>query len=436
MKRLLVVTYYWPPSGGVGVSRWLKMTKYLARMGHQITVITPANPSFELRDESLEKDVHSSIKVIRRKIWEPLEIFHFLSGGKNRGKVKQGLVLEDGKKSRVKKLFIWIRGNLFIPDPKIFWVKPTAAFITKYLKKNPHDVIITTGPPHSMHLIGSKVKQKTGIRWIADFRDPWSDWDVLENLMVSATAIRRHKKFERKVLQKADIVTTVSPSWQEMLSEKISQKKVELIYNGYDEEDFDRSARQKPDRFLLCHYGILNQLRNPIPFFDAVSQLIDEVPELGDYLFIDLAGPVGESYIQYLNQHPQLSDKYVYTNYIPYEETIRRLQDAALPLVFLNQRENRSGNIPVKFFDYLGLNCKMLVLGSSESSDLAEIVRKYNLGYYSDIHDIEQVKAMVRLAFNEFLAAGDEVKENKEEVSASTFTRRAQAEKFHILAVK
>ena len=191
MKRVLVISYYWPPSGGSGVQRWVKFAKYLPSEGWQPVIYTPSNPEYTAVDHSLEADIPAQAEIIRRPILEPYGIYRALMGkgasvdiksltaGAREGEVTE---ISSGKKSFKQRLSLWIRGNLFVPDPRVTWLRPSVRFLCKYLKEHPVDVIVTTGPPQSMHLIGEKVHAKTGIPWIADFRDPWTQMYYLKHL--------------------------------------------------------------------------------------------------------------------------------------------------------------------------------------------------------------------------------------------------------------
>jgi hypothetical protein len=182
-KRVLIITYYWPPSGGSGVQRWLKFVKYLVKAGWEPIVFTPENPSFTIQDKSLQKDVPASVEVIKFPIWEPYQLFFKVSalfGNKN---VQQTDFISTEKKTFFKSISAWIRGNFFIPDARVLWVKPSVEYLTDFIARNKIDKIITTGPPHSIHLIGLRLKKlNPELKWVADFRDPWGEWDLLDTL--------------------------------------------------------------------------------------------------------------------------------------------------------------------------------------------------------------------------------------------------------------
>jgi glycosyltransferase involved in cell wall biosynthesis len=231
-QRVLIVTYYWPPLGGSGVQRWLKFAKYLDRAGWEVTVITPDSTSFTIRDESLVKDVPANVEVLRLPIWEPYNIFYTISRWLGKEPSASDLVTT-GRKSIFQKISSWIRGNFFIPDARVFWVRPAVRFIEDIIKSNSINTIITTGPPHSI-----------------------SEWDLLDTLSLTSLARRRHSKLERQVLRNADEVITIAPFHVKRFA-ALGGRKVHLITNGFDEEDFNTIKRQRTDKFTVRHTGEL-----------------------------------------------------------------------------------------------------------------------------------------------------------------------------------
>ncbi|MDA8858134.1 glycosyl transferase family 1, partial [Flavobacteriales bacterium] len=211
MKKVLVITYYWPPAGGSGVQRWLKFTKYLPKYDWKPIVYTPENPYFEVQDESLLNDITSEAEIWKTPIWEPYTLKDKLFG---KGESSQSAGVITNKKSLKNKVLNWVRGNVFIPDPKINWVKPSVKVLLRKIKEEGIEHIITTGPPHSMHLIGLGLKKAIpNLKWIADFRDPWSELDLLDEFNLSSSSTKKHKDLEKEVLQTADVALTVSETW-------------------------------------------------------------------------------------------------------------------------------------------------------------------------------------------------------------------------------
>ena len=219
MKRALIISYYWPPTGGSGVQRWVKFAKYLPQEGWQPVIYTPENPEAITTDTSLEAEIPAEAEIIKRKIFEPYEFYRMLTGGRSRKKTSKAETGKGGqdevnpinsqKKSLGKRISLWIRGNCFIPDPRCMWIGPSVRFLKKYLKEHPVDIIISTGPPHSMHLIARRLSLATGTPWIADFRDPWTKMFYFKHLHLGKTARRKHEKLEKKVLDDATVVVAV-----------------------------------------------------------------------------------------------------------------------------------------------------------------------------------------------------------------------------------
>lgn len=394
MKKVLIVTYYWPPSGGGGVQRWLKFSKYLPDFGWEPVIFTPENPDFEVKDESLLTDVRSDMEIIRFPIWEPYHIFRKLTGA---GNLKQGQVLEKSKRSLISEISIWIRGNFFIPDPRIFWVKPSAKYLTDIQEFNHFEAVITTGPPHSMHLIGHKLKKKTGIKWIADFRDPWSEWDILQKLRVSGPAMALHRKLERKVLKNADMVITVSESWSRGLKQ-LGASKVETITNGYDPDDFRQSKISKfPSEFRISHVGMINELRSSMGLKKALNDLCLEDTAFFSDLVLNFTGIISETFINRLGKDSVFAEKIKVGGYMPHEKVKDELSCSAVLLLLLNQSENARGHLPGKLFEYLASGNPILALGPI-GSDAAKIIESTNSGYVCDPDDVEAIKnALLKL---------------------------------------
>ena len=278
MKRVLVVTYYWPPSGGSGVQRWVKFAKYLPQEGWQPVIYTPENPEYTAIDHTLEAEIPHTVEIIRRPITEPYDLYRKLMGkgastdmktltaGASGGAVTE---ISSGKKSFKQRLSLWIRGNLFVPDPRVGWVKPSVRFLKKYLAEHPVDVIVTTGPPHSMHLIGQRLHKELGLPWIPDFRDPWSRMYYLKHLPMSARTWRRLRSMEQSVLDDCSTVLAVTPLVQEEFQAQ-TKTPVAMITNGYDGGDFEQAV--EPDGFFnVVHTGLFAADGNPLNLWKALG---------------------------------------------------------------------------------------------------------------------------------------------------------------------
>lgn len=403
MKKVLIITYYWPPSGGGGVQRWLKFTKYLPQFGWEPIVFTPENPEFELKDESLFKDVSETLEVIKFPIWEPFGIYKKLFKKTTKSSLKQGIVIEKAKLSLADKLIIWIRANLFIPDPRRFWVKPSVNFLKDFLIDNNIEHIVTTGPPHSMHLIGLKLKKHNpGLKWIADFRDPWSEWDILEKLKVSNWAHSSHRKMETKVMQSCDVLLTVSNRLAKSFDKKKHAKQISVITNGVDESDFEKvNHSKKDDKFRISHMGLLNEIRNPEFFWATLEELCEENEGFNQDLEIALAGMVSNSILTYLQENSILKEKLNYADYISHEEVFEYYESSGLLLLLLNQTENAKWILPGKLFEYMFTGKPILCLGAVDS-DVKDVIEKTNCGILAEFDDKVKMKEYILEAYESY----------------------------------
>lgn len=388
---MLIITYYWPPSGGSGVQRWLKFVKYLSRMNWEPYVFTPENPSFTIHDESLQKDVPNSVEVIKFPIWEPYHFFFKIQKLFGRKEIKQSDFIATGKKSFFQGVSSWIRGNFFIPDARIFWVKPSVVFLTDFIRSNQIDKIITTGPPHSIHLIGLKLKRKTPtIQWIADFRDPWSEWDLLDTLSLTGWARARHRKLERDVLMNADKVVTIAPYHVKRL-EALGQRKVDLITNGFDMEDFDSIQHERNEQFTIRHIGIVDELRDPRPVMLAVKQICEQDSMWMSNIRIEFIGNVNTSFKSFVTADNTLSKITSFVSQVPHNELLKIYGRTDLQLLVLAHTAIAPGNLPGKFFEYLASGNSILAIGPLDG-DAAMILKETNAGVIHSHHDIERIK--------------------------------------------
>lgn len=398
-KKVLIITYYWPPSGGVGIQRWMYFAVNLKKLGWEPLIYTPSNPQFEIHDEKL-LEITKEIQVIRKPIWEPFSIFHKITGSKNKKEVQQGLVLEKSRKGVLDSLFIWIRGNLFIPDPRVFWKRKSIKFLNQLTQAEDISTIITTGPPHSMHLIGLGLKKKNPkLKWLADFRDPWSDWDILPKLKTSAFALRQHRSLEHSVLQSANQVLTVSKRLAQALELKTNHNRsIKVIKNGIQAIEVVEAEKSNDHQFTIGYFGMLNELRDPEVLWDLLSKLCKENVTFSNALNIRLGGIVSESIKSRLLQDPQLKDKVTFLGYIPHQDIFEEYQRCNLLLLLLNKSDNAKWILPVKFFEYLSAGKAILSIGPTDS-DLADLYQEKKIG---GIYSYEQQKDIFAFVMSVF----------------------------------
>jgi len=400
MKRVLIITYYWPPSGGSGVQRWLKFSKYLPKYGWQPVIYTPENPHFNLKDESLLADVVSEAEIIKYPIWEPYRYYEriFQYGDENSGNI--GILPKKDKKSLSRTFVNWVRGTFFIPDPRVFWVKPSVKFLSKYLQDHPVDVIITTGPPHSMHLIGLKLKEKFNISWLADFRDPWSQLDILQEFDLSKSSKSKHEQLERSVLQNATKVLMVNEGGKREL-EKVAQRPVEVITNGFDQDDFRSLEKPQQEKFMVSHFGLLNDFRNPEILWEVLEQLCQENPQFDSKLDLRLGGAIAGDIKKQILDYPHLSGKVTFYKYLEHDQVIRTYCDSYVLLLPLNKTSLGKIFMTGKIFEYLAVGKPILAFGLEES-DAGQLIKQIGAGEIVSFDDKDKLKEIISSWFRDF----------------------------------
>ena len=400
MKRVLIITYYWPPSGGSGVQRWLKMSKYLPEYGWQPVIYTPENAEYPVEDPSLLQDVAPETEVIKRKIVEPYSFYKQLLGIKKEQKVKVGFINEGERKQGWKEnLSLWVRGNLFIPDARCWWVKPSVRFLERYLKEHPVDAIISTGPPHSMHLIALKLHKALNIPWIADFRDPWTEIDFYQDLHLSRWADRKHHRLEKQVLTQADKVVTIGWDAAKGL-EALGAHSVQTITNGYDDEPISGAAITPSEKFTISHIGALGASRNAIHFWEALGDSAKNNPNFRNALSIRLIGQVDISAIETIKANG-LMDNTELIPYIPHEEISRMQMESQVLLLLINNTPNAKGILTGKLFEYLSSGRPILCIGP-EDGDAAHIISETKAGATVDFDDKEKMKETIKALFGKY----------------------------------
>ncbi len=400
MKKFLLITYYWPPAGGGGVQRWLKFSKYIREFGWEPVVFTPEDGELAAHDQSLLDEVPEGLKVIKTPIWEPYDLYKQFIGRKKGEKVYSGFINEGKRSSFTQDLSIFIRGNLFIPDARKYWIKPSVKFLKKYLKDHPVDAMVTTGPPHSMHMIGLGVKKKLDIPWVADFRDPWTQQDFYDQLRLTSWADAVHKRKEQQVLKRADKIVTVSWSWAKDFEELSGGQSIDLITNGFDPADFNEKIKARDKEFSICHIGSMNKDRNPAVLWRALGTLKKENEALAQKLKIRLIGPVDFSIKQAIDQNG-LSENLEQLPFMPHKQVIEYMKKAQVLLLPINSTPNAMGILPGKLYEYLGAQRPVLAIGPLQS-DSAKVIHMTGAGHISDYNDFDVLKAAIQSFFENY----------------------------------
>lgn len=397
MKRVLIISYYWPPTGGSGVQRWVKFSKYLPAEGWQPVIYTPENPEMLAEDTSLESEVPPEAEVIRRKIVEPYGLYRKLTGKGKEGKTEVNPA-NASKKNFKEKLSLFIRGNFFIPDPRCFWIQPSARFLKKYLREHPVDVIVSTGPPQSMHLIARKVAKASGTPWVADFRDPWTKLFYFKHLGLTRLSAAIHRKLEKKVLDSADVIVAVSPLVREdFLS--MTDTPVELITNGFDEDDF-KGEINADGLFNITHTGLFASDGNPENVWSVLARMCDEDTLFKEKLRIRLAGKTDREIIGSIKAHG-LEGNLVDLGYQDHMDAVREQRMADILLLPLRKEPEYKAVLPGKLFEYLAARKPILGIGQDDGA-MAGIIRETCSGEVKGWNDTEGVRKFISTQWEAF----------------------------------
>ncbi|MFK5879722.1 MAG: glycosyltransferase family 4 protein [Flavobacteriaceae bacterium] len=380
--KILIITYYWPPAGGSGVQRWLKFVKYLQDFGIEPVVYCPDNPNYEVTDDSLLNEIPKGITVLIQPIFEPNTLLK---------KKKVATASVSSNPSLIQKVMQYIRGNYFIPDARKYWVKPSVKFLKDYLKNNTIDAIISTGPPHSMHLIAMQLKQELGIKWIADFRDPMANLFYNDTLLLTDKSKKKLQQLEREILKKADKVITVSSQIQQEF-QKV-RKDIEVITNGFDDEVSNDQNTQLDTKFTLSHIGLLPAQSNPLVLWKVLRELIEINKEFADDLQINLVGNVSQKVIENISKF-ELKTFVELQGYVPHSKAIELQKQSQVLLLLIPNVNGAKGIITGKVFEYLTSKRPILAVAPTDG-DLANILKTTNSGVAIDFDDADKLKSTI-----------------------------------------
>lgn len=395
-QRVLIVTYYWPPAGGPGVQRWLKFAKYLPKNGIIPIVYCPENPNYPIKDPTLINDIPGSVEVIKSKISEPYRFSKMLSSKKT-SSISSGMIPKLEDQSFIERLLLFIRGNLFIPDARKSWVKPSVKYLSEIIISRNLKCVVTTGPPHSLHLIGLKLKKELHINWVADFRDPWTTIGYHKSLKLLNSSSRKHEELEKRVLTEADaLIVTSGHTKKEFLSK--TNKPVTVITNGFDGSDIIKPSLD--ERFSLSHIGSLLADRNPQVLWDTLAELVIENSEFAEQFQLNLVGVVSKEVIEEIKR-AGLGPYTKQVGYVSHEMALEFQTSSQLLLLIEIDSVDTKAIIPGKIFEYLQSGRPILGIGP-ENSGIEEIIRETNTGKYFNYNEKSNLKNYLLDAFYKF----------------------------------
>lgn len=388
-KKVLIITYYWPPAGGPGVQRWLKFVKYLPDFDIEPIVYIPENPNYPIVDTQLASEINPNTIILKNKISEPYKLAGFFSK-KSTNTISSGIIPNKRKQSFLDKFLLYIRGNFFIPDARVGWVKPSVSYLENYLIANPVDLIITTGPPHSLHLIGLELKKKLNCKWFADFRDPWTTIGYHKELKLTQASKEKHLQLEREVLNSANHILVTSPTTKKEFS-KLTTKPISVITNGYDVEYIEKKPMDS--KFSIAHIGSFLSDRNPRIFWKALSELIKENKDFRDDFELKLIGKVSQEILDVISEF-KLSDYLNNLGYLSHNEALMQQKSSQVLLLVEINSDETIGIIPGKLFEYMAAERPILAIGP-EDADFAQIIKETNSGTFFTYEQKDEIKEQI-----------------------------------------
>lgn len=391
-KKVLIITYYWPPAGGSGVQRWLKFSKYLRGFDIEPVIYTIDNPSYPILDKSSESEIPKDLEILKQAIFEPNSMLSFF--GRNNKKESAGFL--NPNPTFFGSIIQYIRANYFIPDARKFWIQPSVNFLSNYLENNHIDAIITTGPPHSMHLIGLELKKKLGIKWISDFRDPWTEIDYFQQLPLTKKATKKHQDLEQEVLINSDMVVVVGETMKEKFLKHT--KRIEVLTNGFDTIE-DLSTQKLDEKFSITHVGLMNSDRNPTILWEVLNEISNTNLNFKNDLRIKLIGKLDDAVIQDLKVFDHNTIETI--PYLDHKDVSKYQASSQVLLLSINEVPSAKGIITGKIFEYLQAKRPILAIGP-EDGDAAMILKNTNAGTIIGFKNKTVLKATILNLYKDY----------------------------------
>ena len=402
-RKVLIILYYWPPAGGPGVQRWLYFVRYFREFGIEPVLFLPKKPNYPIIDSSLEELIPKNVKVYTSSFWEPYTLASIF--GQSKTKRLSAGIIHKNRAGVLERFLLWIRGNLFIPDARRGWIKPALKQVPGILNDEGITTVITTGPPHSLHLIGLKLKSVMPIQWIADFRDPWTAIGYMESLKLGQRATRKHSEMERQVLQGADAIVTTSEHTK-FAFQKITTRPIHVITNGFD--SMSGNNKQPKGKFVLSHIGSLLSERNPQGLWQALEALCEESSEFAKDIQLELTGIVSQEILEQLKKYNLHSITKV-NPYVSHAEALQLQQEAQILLLLEIDAPKTKGILPGKMFEYMAASRPILAIGP-KGWEAASIIESTGCGYGFDNSQQAEIKQQISSWYAKYKSGELEIK--------------------------
>lgn len=399
MKKILFVVYNFPPAAGAATQRILKFLKYLNKFGYQTFVLTVDKVDYPDLDFTLFEKIPTETKVIRTKFWTPFGIYRKMTGRKADEKIPVAFI-KDNHKSIAERISVFLRLNVFLPDAKIGWL-PFAKKAGKELIENEKiDVVISSGPPHTTHLIAKSLKKKTGIKWIADFRDPWTDIDYYSGMKRTKLAEYIDQYLEKSVLQSADYVIAASEGYLKIIKSKGVKNKYEVLTNGFDPDDFQNIEYKVLNKFLITYTGNMPSTRNPENLWNALEELVIENPSFSENFEFHFAGVMDEEIRSKITQMKFYSN-FINHGYLNHHEVLDLTFNSHVLIMIVNRVQTSKEILPGKIFEYIASGNFVLVIGPEDGVS-ASLIKYVNQGITANYNDKEKIKKTILELFEKW----------------------------------
>ena len=402
MKKVLIITYYFPPSGGPGVQRVLKFVKYLPEFGWDPVVLTVQDGDFPARDESLLEEIPKHIHVHRTNIFEPYRLYRKLTGRAPGAAVDVENIPKPGEKKSLAELGAeFIRGTFFIPDARIGWFPYAVPQARQIIKDEGIDAIYSSSPPYTTAIIARELHRKTGLPWIAGFRDPWTGFLSTPDRWLFPRRIDEY--LERSVAEDANLVESawvgINTDFQKKYPH-INKLKFLHLPNGYDSEDYPTLDRRPNERFTVTYTGSMYGKRNPETLLRAVDELIEEKKVDPSKVCLNFIGRFGGDVRAMFGRFPT-KDVIRVVDYVPHSESIRELLAADALLLVVDESKDSDEIVPGKVFEYIGAQRPIIALAPEGA--VAGVVRETNSGIVVHNQDIPGIKSAFLECYENFL---------------------------------
>ena len=399
LKKVLIIAYYWPPAGGGGVQRWVKFVKYLRDYGWEPIVFIPENANYPVLDQTLHSDIPEDIQIWKLPVMEPYDLYNILTGKKRKEKIHPNFLSEGKKLGWKDKIAVWIRGNVFIPDARFLWIRPASRYLIKRLREVHVDAIISTGPPHSMHLIAQKVHDALKIPWVVDYRDPWTQIDYFNDLHLTTLARNTHLRLEKKVLNSCNHIVTVGKSMAEDLNH-FSKVPKTVITNGYDDADFTAIQGNSSTELNITYLGVMNESRNPHAFWQAIAAIRAKNTIHPRELRIHIVGQIDVTTEQSIRE-AGIDEMVIRHGYVSHSRALELMSQAGMLLLVINRTSNNKTILTGKIFEYIASGKPILCIGPKDG-DAADILSEVESAHVFEYDETEAIENFVTDSYRSF----------------------------------